>query len=207
MLGRWKIDDETLDFFAQIATPSLIRKILKVIPYRQFDFRDMVTQLDIQFLGDRPVELLKKAQEYFEKGLFEDAAINATMAGERMLESFGYYLKEFGIEISGPMAGNRLEQSRKGLFAKVDPAGRTMGAHERLEWYLLSLFETINLFRNLIHHEAENMPKLPEWMGTDRTNKKNSAEHARHILITSLQAAIELQLLMKHKTESLAPAS
>jgi hypothetical protein len=178
-----------------------LQRIEEVLPPRSYAFRDLLDDLRPSFdlnLKQR----LEAALRYFGSAQYELTITECGKAEGILFPAFKKILEASGITELPSNTGNAIGSIFRNFASHKDSAGLVILNSARLEFFLLSMFQTLHYFRNLGSHDrAEEVDgsKLPGWQVQRREYFTQRPEYARLTLGLTIQIALELQALLDHQ--------
>jgi hypothetical protein len=174
-------------------------RIDAVLPIRNYSARDLLGQLDSRIVGQTRARF-EKALRLFDDGDYESCLQECGKLGEILLGSYRGALPGWESEQRPGQTRNELDQIGRWLATSgvIDPAGFGLASRNRIEWFLLYMFEVLQYFRNIGAHAQADDARLPDWQNRRRQEFIERPEHARLALFRSFQIAIELASVAGH---------
>lgn len=176
-------------------------RIDEMLPTQNYAVRDLLSALNTPFISPAVKKKLDAALHRFDRQEYREALRECGDVGELLFVLYKNIFTAAGCEsISGDM-GLALGHVRKWLTEtkEKDKGEYSYAPRSRLEWLLLSLFETLHYLRNSANHPPEIEDRLPEWQRQRREILLQTSEYARLGLCLSFQIALELQALLGHR--------
>lgn len=171
-----------------------LRRIVAVLPPKNYAMRDLLSELDSDRISFAIRKRLDLATQKFDHQEYQAALQECGQAGEALFALYKDLLSQCGCsEIPGNM-GSALPRIRAWLAdsENKDGQGVCFAPRGRMEWFLLSLFESLHYLRNAASHPLEVESGLPKWQSRHRELFTEKPHHARLGLCLALQIAVEL---------------
>ncbi len=172
-----------------------------VLPSRNYSLRELLSQLPFDLIGVRNRQRLESALDHFDQQEYKAAVRETGEAGEAIFGLYKRCFEQVGCteipENEGPAVG-RIRQwmaDPKNLDCRASP----LVSRGRIEWFLLSMFETLHYLRNAAAHPMEIGTGIPEWQARRRAAVLESPECARLGLCLVFQIALELAVILEHQ--------
>lgn len=174
-----------------------------VLPVQNYALRSLVSRLDERYIAPAVRQRFDAAIGHFDRGEYRASLQSCCEAGEALFGKFRTYLVGCGLSERPGAVGPGLEEIRAwlGKAESKDAQGDPFRSRSRLEWLLLSLFETLHYLRNAVMHPPEADQRPPRWQSERRATSREEPEWARLGLCVSLQIALELQAVLGHGAE------
>ncbi len=174
------------------------RRIDEVLPARNYALRDLVSGLQAERVGPDTRRRLEAAVRLFEDGKYKDALRECGEAGEALFDQYKQMLIRHGCVGMPNNVGPALNHVRKWLADENnrDTQEHRFAPRSRVEWFLLSMFETLHYLRNVVMHPRESDERVPSWQARRRASFVDGPEHARLGLCLGVQIAVELQTIL-----------
>lgn len=174
------------------------KRIDEVLPVQNYALRSLVSLLEERYIPTTIRHNLEAGILYFDREEYQTALQRCCEAGEALFGEFRRHLRTRGFGGASTQVGPSLSEMRTwlGHAESRDSEGVAFASHDRLEWFLLSLFETLHYLRNAVNHAPEVERKLPRWQIERRAAYRAKPECARLGLCVSLQIAFELQAVL-----------
>lgn len=180
------------------------QRIDEMLPTRNYAMRDLLLELRGAQIGLPIKKRLETAIHRFDRQEYEAALQECGQAGEALFSLYKAYLARFGCGGVPRNMGLAMGRIRRWLEDGEgrDRQGHSLAPRSRLEWFLLSLFESLHYLRNAASHPLEAEKGLPTWQSWRREPFPEKPEYARLGLCLSFQIALELQALLDHEVGS-----
>ncbi|RJQ46060.1 MAG: hypothetical protein C4534_03470 [Gaiellales bacterium] len=177
------------------------RRIDAVLPARNYALHDLLSELNSDRIGLTIRKRLDAANQKFDRQEYQAATQECCQAGEALFALFREVLTRCGCSEIPNSIGPSLSHIRTWLAdsANKDGQGFCLAPRGRIEWLLLSLFESLHYLRNAVSHPLEVESGLPKWQSQRRELFSEKPDYARLGLCLALQIAIELQALLDHQ--------
>lgn len=177
------------------------RRIDAVLPPRNYALRDLLSELNSSRIGLTIRKRLDAANQKFDRQEYQATLQECGQAGEALFPLFREVLAHCGCSEIPSSIGPSLSHIRAWLAnsANRDGQGLCFAPRGRIEWLLLSLFESLHYLRNAVFHPLEVESGLPQWQSQRRELFSEKPDYARLGLCLVLQIAIELQALLDHQ--------
>lgn len=178
-----------------------LRRIDAVLPPKNYALRDLLSELNSGRIGPTIRKRLDVAIQKFDRQEYQAALQECGQAGEALFPLFREVLAHWGCSEIPSSIGPSLSHIRTWLANSVnrDGQGLCFAPRGRIEWLLLSLFESLHYLRNAVSHPLEVESGLPQWQSQRRELFSEKPDYARLGLCLILQIAIELQALLDHQ--------
>ncbi len=176
-------------------------RIDEILPSRNYSLKDLLSELRPSF-NPNLRQRLDAALDHFGREQYESVIAECGKAEGILFPDFKTFLEKFEITGLPSRTGPAIRKIRSVFDSKQDPEELSLSKSGRLEFFVLSMFETLHYLRNLgAHDRAEEVAeeKLPKWQVQRRELFTQKAEYARLALSLTIQVAIELQALMHHQ--------
>jgi hypothetical protein len=193
------------EFFTSIKVFDGIEKHLErintVLPVRNWAIRELLSDFNANHLPLSIRRSLDSALHKFDRQEYKEVLRECREAGESLLSLYVKNLKRHGCPEAASDMGPTLSLVRKWLTGNQenDGQGHSLAPRARMEWFLLSLFETLLYLGNAGSHTRDGESQLPKWQRERRTTLVEKPEGARLILCVSFQIALELLALLDHQ--------
>jgi hypothetical protein len=181
-----------------------LQRLEEILPPRNYALRELLDDLRPSFdlnLKQR----LETALRYFGSGQYESTLTECGKAEGILFARFRKFLLDLKINGLPTETGSAIGHIQKNFASHKDADGFAVFKSGRLEFLVLSLFQTLHYFRNLgAHDRAEEIAeeKLPGWQVQRREYFTQKPEYARLALVLTTQIALELQALLDHQGSS-----
>jgi hypothetical protein len=175
-------------------------RIDNVLPPRNYSLRELLGNLSIHQLGAGTVRRLESAVNCFDRKQYKSVLRDCGEAGEALFGLYSGQMSRFGCDDTPREQGIAHNCLRKWMSdpRNADKENLPFLPSGRLEWFLLSMFETLHHLRNAVSHPPEADDRLPKWQRQRRALFPETPECARLALNLVFQVAIELQTAMDH---------
>lgn len=180
------------------------RRIDAVLPPRNYAMRDLLSELNSARIGPAVRRRLDLASEKFDHQEYQATLQECGQAGEALFALYKEYIAKCGCSGIPTNIGSALARIRKWLEdpESKDSQGACFAPRGRIEWFLLSLFESLHYLRNTASHPLEVESGLPKWQSQRRDLFTEKPDHARLGLCLAFQIALELQALLDYQGSS-----
>lgn len=178
-----------------------LQRIEAVLPSRNYALRELLDELRPSFdlnLKQR----LEAALRHFESVQYELVLAECGKAEGILFSRFRKFLGNLGMNSLPSNTGDAIGYIFKNFSSHKDMDGFVILRSARLEFLVLSLFQSLHYFRNLGSHDrAEEIAeeKLPQWQVKRREYFTQKPEYARLVLALTIQIALEFQVLLDHQ--------
>ncbi len=168
-------------------------RIDAVLPIRNYSARDLLSQLDPRTAVHNRARF-EKALRLFNDEEYESCLQECGKLGEILLDSYRRVLPGWESEQRPGQTRSELDQVGRWLATSgtSDQEGFGLASRNRIEWFLLYMFELLQYFRNIGAHAPGDDARLPDWQNRRRQEFTERPEYARLALFLSFQIAIEL---------------
>ena len=162
-------------------------RIDAMLPARNYAVRDLLVELNAADVGPAIKKGLESALHKFDRQEYKEVLRECREIGESLFRLYVINLGQAGCNgIPGKM-GFALEYIRKWLADErsKDKKEYPFAPRSRIEWFLLSLFESLLYIGNAASHSIEQEERLPEWQRQRRGFFVEKPESARLISIVA----------------------
>jgi len=171
-----------------------LQRLEEILPPRNYALRELLDDLRPSFdlnLKQR----LETALRHFGSGQYESAITECGKAEGILFGRFRKFLSNLKIDGLPTETGSAIGRIQRDFASHRDADGFAVFKSGRLEFLVLSMFQTLHYFRNLgAHDRTEEIAeeKLPEWQVQRREYFTQKPEYARLALVLTTQIALEL---------------
>jgi hypothetical protein len=172
-------------------------RIDTVLPPRNYSLRESLRTISVEAVGAATVRRLEDALNYFDRNDYKQALREATEAGEGLFVLYKQHMKAAGCDKAPREQGLALGGIRNWMIEdNADNEGLPFAPRDRVEWFLLAMFETLHYLRNAVSHPPETDERIPEWQRQRRAAFAETPEHARLALCLVFQIVLELEIVL-----------
>jgi hypothetical protein len=146
------------EFFASSKVLESVERYLEridtMLPVRNYSVRDLLSELNAHRINPVIKKRLDVALHKFDQQEYQAVLQECGQAGEALFALYKNNLVQCGCNrIPGNM-GLALDHIRRWLSENgtEDRQGYSFAPHARIEWFLLSLFESLHYLRNAVSH-------------------------------------------------------
>ena len=178
------------------------RRIDEVLPSRNYSLRDLLLELRSPRIDQAIKKRLEAALTRFDRGEYGYVLQECGQTGELLFALYRQCLGVYGCSEIPPETKPALERIRRWLVdgTNTDTQGFRFTPRNRVEWFLLSMFEALHFLRNLAAHPQEvGDERLPPWQVSRRQDTAESPDLARLALSLCFQTVLELDMLLRHQ--------
>lgn len=182
------------------------QRIDMVLPVRNYAVRDLLSELDDDYIDSAVKQRLEAAVNCFDRQEYELVLQECGKAGEVLFDLYIDALTECGYSKKQKKMGPALNHVRRWFASggNIDIEECSLAPSGRIEWFLLHLFEALHFLRNVASHQPKTGEdeKLPRWQRKRRKLFCEKPEYARLSICLGLQIALELQNLLDRQGSS-----
>lgn len=177
---------------------SRYQRIDGMLPGRNYAVRDLVSELRGDHIDLAIKRRLETALLHFDRQEYTAVLRECGEAGEALFALFKRHIQTSGCGAMPANMGRAMGHVRAWLGGESnqDDDGCGFSPRGRLEWLLLSMFESVHYFRNAAAHASEVEERLPDWQRGRRNMFGEKPEYARLVLCVTFQIALEIQALL-----------
>ncbi len=175
------------------------QRIDEVLPVKHYAVRELLPAIRAGGIEPPVLKKLDAALVAFDREQYRTVLRDCGEACELLFALFRKHLEGCGCPGMPREVGNALKNLRIWMTdpKSQDGAGLRFAVHARLEWLLLSMFESLHHLRNVGSHAPEvNNDRIPPWQCSRMAVFDQTPEHARLAIVLAFQLALELGALL-----------